>query len=137
MTTKASVHHIRVRYAETDTMGVAHHSAYVAWLEEARIEWLRQRGVSYRDLEKSGVFMPVTNVTIDYRRPFRFDDDIEFVTTVAVDGRCSLIFSSELRLLGSSNRHALGKVTVTAVDPASRPMRLPAELLADLGLVPQ
>ena len=50
-------HQLRVRYAETDAGGVAHHSSYVAWLEEARTEWMRQRGRSYADVEASGFFL--------------------------------------------------------------------------------
>ena len=130
-----SDHSIRVRYAETDTMGVAHHSAYVAWLEEARIEWLRSRGVSYRDLEEQGLFMPVTNVSIQYRRPFRFDDAMLLKTSVKRDGRCSLIFATELFLAGAESRHARGTVTVTAVDTQSRPTRLDDTLLRNLGLL--
>lgn len=55
-------------------MGVAHHSAYVVWLEAARVEWMRDRGLSYRDLETSGVSMAVSGLDVRYRRAARFDD---------------------------------------------------------------
>ena len=127
-------HRISVRYAETDAMGVAHHSSYVAWLEEARIEWLRDRGVRYRDLEEQGLFMPVTKVEIAYRRPFRFDDTLVMRTTLQTEGRCSLRFVTEFRQLGNDAIHASGQVVVTALDNASRPTRLDEQLLRTLGI---
>ena len=70
----------RVRYAETDAMGVAHHSAYIPWFELARIEALRDLGHSYADLEQSGVMMPVIDLQVAYRRSVRFDDEITLRT---------------------------------------------------------
>jgi acyl-CoA thioester hydrolase len=66
--------HLRVRYAETDAMGVAHHSAYVAWLEMGRVDWLRAVGGSYRELEGEGYALPVVDLRIRYVAPARFDD---------------------------------------------------------------
>jgi len=88
------VHRIRVRYAETDAQQVAHHSAYVVWLEEARIEALRSLGRSYRVLEEEGVLMPVIEVQVRYRRALRFDDEPELVTTVGREGRTRLRFET-------------------------------------------
>jgi acyl-CoA thioester hydrolase len=68
---------LRVRYAETDQMAIAHHSAYVVWLEAARIEWLRANGLSYRLLEADGILLPVHQLTIEYRSSARFDDLVE------------------------------------------------------------
>ena len=65
---------LRVRFAETDQMGVAHHAAYVVWLEAARVEWLRDLGLSYRDLEAQGVSLAVTGLDVRYRSAARFDD---------------------------------------------------------------
>jgi len=56
-------------------MGLAHHGAYVTWFEAARIEWLRFIGHSYRQLELDGVLMPVTEMTVRYKRSLRFDDE--------------------------------------------------------------
>jgi len=64
----------RVRYAETDAMGVAHHSAYVPWLEMGRVEWLRAAGLAYRDLETEGYDLPVVELRVRYVAPARFDD---------------------------------------------------------------
>jgi acyl-CoA thioester hydrolase len=65
---------LRVRFAETDQMGVAHHATYAVWLEAARVEWLRDLGLSYRELEAQGVSLAVTGLDVRYRRAVRFDD---------------------------------------------------------------
>jgi acyl-CoA thioester hydrolase len=65
---------VRVRYAETDQMGVAHHANYLIWCELARTRHMAQLGVSYRDLEASGVRLPVTEAHLRYRQPARYDD---------------------------------------------------------------
>jgi acyl-CoA thioester hydrolase len=67
---------VRVRYAECDPMGVAHHSAYPIWLEIARTDMLRHRGLVYRDLEAQGIFFVVARLSLRYRRPARYDDDL-------------------------------------------------------------
>ena len=65
---------IRVRYVETDQMGVVYHSHYFAWFEVARAESIRQLGITYADMEKTGIIMPVIDVQCRYLRPARYDD---------------------------------------------------------------
>lgn len=67
---------LRVRFAETDQMGVAHHSAYVVWLEAGRVEWLRQRGLSYREMEEAGLSLAVSRIEVAYRAAAFFDDEL-------------------------------------------------------------
>ena len=74
---------LRVRYVETDQMGVVHHSAYLAWMEVARTEYLRARGVPYRLLEEKGIRMPLLSVHAEYRVPARYDDEVELVARLA------------------------------------------------------
>lgn len=74
---------IRVRYKETDNMGVVHHSNYVNYYEVARTEMLRSRGTSYRQLEESGVMMPVKEVSMQYISPAHYDD----LLTVKIEAR--------------------------------------------------
>lgn len=119
-------HPIRVRYAESDQMGYAHHSAYVVWCEEARIEWLRAQDRSYRALEEQGVLMPVVELNVRYRRPSRFDDQLELVTTAEALGPSRLRFTT--RVCCGAELRAEAQVTVAAVDRAGRPARLPAGL---------
>ncbi|MEK7413504.1 MAG: thioesterase family protein, partial [Planctomycetota bacterium] len=90
----ADIHRIRVRYAETDQMAVAHHSAYVAWFEEARIAWLRNHGHSYKQLEESGTIMPVVELTIRYRKAARFDDELALTTTAVAAGPSRVVFTT-------------------------------------------
>lgn len=67
---------VRVRYAETDAMGVVHHSRYFVWLETARVEWLKSCGLNYKKLEQDGFFLPVVEANLTYRSPSFFDDEI-------------------------------------------------------------
>jgi acyl-CoA thioester hydrolase len=133
----AAIHTIRVRYAESDQMGVAHHAAYIAWLEECRIELLRQVGASYRELEARGVLMPVVELTIRYRRSLRFDDVATFATTVDARSPSRVVFATTIS--HGDQVCAEAQVTVAATGRDGRPMRVPAEvavLLNGVGSVP-
>lgn len=77
---------VRVRYAETDAAGIAHHGSYVDWMEVGRVEWLRSLGVSYADLERDGYTLPVVELHLRYVAPARFDDVLQ-VRTGLVDAR--------------------------------------------------
>lgn len=65
---------VRVRYAETDQMGVVYHGNYAQYFEMGRVEWLRNLGLSYAFMEKNGVMLPVVSLTINYKKPARYDD---------------------------------------------------------------
>lgn len=67
---------IRVRYAETDRMGVGYHGAYLPWLELARTAWLREHALPYREMEAAGCHLPVIEVTCRYLRPVQYDDEL-------------------------------------------------------------
>jgi acyl-CoA thioester hydrolase len=121
---------LRVRYAESDQMGVAHHGAYVAWFEAARIEWLRAHGQSYRELEAQGVLLPVFALSIEYQRAVRFDDVLDLTTDAHALGPSRLRFTTVLRLAGDPTPRATGTVTLATVNRDGRPIRLPAVLAA-------
>lgn len=70
---------LRVRYAETDAMGVVHHSRYFVWLELARVEWLKSLGIDYRKMETEGFFLPVVQADLSYKQPAFFDDELRIV----------------------------------------------------------
>jgi acyl-CoA thioester hydrolase len=76
-------HHFRVRYAETDAMGIAHHSSFLLWMEMGRTEFMRSFGFTYRELESLGVMLPVVELNVRYRRPTRYDDRLRIDTHVA------------------------------------------------------
>jgi len=121
------VHTIRVRYAESDQMGVAHHASYIPWLEEARIEWLRAHQRSYRQLEEEGVFMPVIDLQVRYKRSLRFDDVATLTTTARATGPTRICFTT--RVMHGDVLCVEAEVTVAAVNAAGKPQRIPAGLL--------
>jgi acyl-CoA thioester hydrolase len=84
--------HLRVRYAETDAMGIVHHSRYLPWLEMARTEFMRERGYTYRELEQVGVQLAVIEVQARYRAPAVYDDPIAVTARLAEFGRVKLRF---------------------------------------------
>ena len=67
---------IKVRYCETDQMGLVHHGSYINYFEEARISWISNLGFSYSEMEKSGIILPVSKLNVSYLRPAYFDDDL-------------------------------------------------------------
>ncbi len=71
---------VRVRYAETDKMGVVYHGNYAQYLEIGRVEWLRNLGISYNQMEKDGVMLPVVSLTMDYKKPATYDDELTIRT---------------------------------------------------------
>lgn len=88
---------IRVRYAECDPMGVAHHTAYPVWLEMGRTELLRQHGVTYRELEEQGFLLVVVSLTVRYRRPAKYDDVLTLVTRLSGSSHVKIEHEYELR----------------------------------------
>ncbi len=67
---------VTVRYAETDCMGVVHHAVYPVWYEIARTDYIKNLGMSYADMEKNGVMLPVTGITCTYHKPAKYDDTL-------------------------------------------------------------
>lgn len=84
MASELAIHRsqLRVRYAETDAMGVVHHAAYVPWLEVGRVNLLRAAGAPYGDIEARGLLVVLADLQVRYRSPARFDDLIEVQTTL-------------------------------------------------------
>jgi acyl-CoA thioester hydrolase len=127
-------HTIRVRYGESDQMGVAHHSAYVTWFEECRIEMMRSLGSSYRALEEQGLLMPVIELKVRYKRSLRFDDLAHCLTTARCIGPSRLVFTTVVR--NEDQVCAEAEVTVAATSRDGRPKRVPADLVAMLSAAP-
>ena len=72
---------VRVRYSETDQMGVVYHGNYVPYFEIGRVEWLRNKGVSYKSMEESGIGLPIVNMNISYKKSARYDELLTIHTT--------------------------------------------------------
>jgi acyl-CoA thioester hydrolase len=114
---------IRVRYAETDRMGLLHHANYLIYFEQGRTELLRSHGLSYKDLEDKGYLLVLTKIEVRYRWPARYDDLLTLktivtrTTTVRIDHRYEL--SCDGRLLAEASS------TLACVDREGRPQALP------------
>lgn len=87
---------LRVRYAETDQMGVVYHAHLLVYFEVARVELLRAVGLSYADLERGGLRLAVVEASLDYRRPIRYDAALVVRTRVVEVGRASVTFAYEV-----------------------------------------
>lgn len=84
---------VRVRYAETDQMGVVYYANYFVWFELGRTEWIRAHGVTYREFEDHGILLPVLEASCTYLAPCRYDDAVRVTTTVTVLTPARLGFS--------------------------------------------
>ncbi len=121
-----SLTELRVRYAETDAMGIVHHGAYVVWLEAGRVELLRALGEDYRQWEARGVFLSVAEVRIAYRAPARFDDRILIRTRVQEAGRRKVVVGYRVEREGTPL--AEGHTAHLVTGPEGRARVLPEDL---------
>lgn len=94
-------HRVRVGYVDTDKAGVVHHTVYLVWLEQARIEYLRAGGLDYRAFEReTQLALPVVEARMRYRSPARFDDQLDIETWVSISTRAKVVFESRIRRSG-------------------------------------
>ncbi len=120
------VHRLRVRFAETDAMGIVHHAAYLPYLEEARVEYLRAIGHPYHELRSEGLDIAVLEAAVRYIRPLRFDDVVEVRILIGPVTRTTFEVGYLLTRAGDV---AATAVTVHGcVDASARPTRLPGWL---------
>lgn len=87
---------VRVRYAETDQMGVVYHGNYAQYFEMGRVEWLRNLGVSYKWMEENGVMLPVVTLTMNYKRPAKYDDLLTIKTIFKSQTSVKIEFDYEI-----------------------------------------
>ena len=120
---------IRVRYVECDPMNVAHHSAYLPWLEIARSEMLRRDGMSYAECEKAGVFFVVARVSVRYRKPAYYDQMLDIEVSRESAGRFSM--EHAYRVLRDQELVAEATTTLVCVDSDGKPQSIPQWLLGD------
>jgi acyl-CoA thioester hydrolase len=124
---------VRVRYADTDQMGVVYYANYLVWFEIGRTEWLRDAGWNYREMEEAGVSLPVIEAHCKYRQPARYDDEIEIRTTATAVSPVRLRFDYQAVRTAGDALVAEGHTVHAALDANGRPCRLPARVLALLG----
>jgi len=126
---------VRVRYAETDQMGVVYYANYLVWFEVGRVAWCRARGFDYRDMEaQDGRLMMVAEARCRYKAPARFDDAILVRTALGAASERVIRFVYEIRGKGSSLLLATGETAHIVADRELRPARLPKRYLPFFGL---
>ena len=130
---KTSTSTIRVRYAETDQMGVVYYANYLVWFEVARTDLLRTLGWTYREMEETGIALPVTEVECRYRRPARYDDEMEIRTEAVVTSPVRMEFRYEVTRKGETEVVATGRTAHAALGRNGRPCRLPERVTRALA----
>lgn len=117
-------HTFRVRYAETDAMGITHHAAYLVWMEMGRTEFMRHFGFTYRELEKMGVMLPVVEVNVRYKQSSRYDDEITVSTWVEEMDRVRLKLAYRMVRTEDGALLMEGSSTHTYMGPDGRLLRI-------------
>ena len=115
---------VRVRYAETDKMGVVYYANYFVWFEVGRADLLRSLGWTYREMEHAGIALPVIAAECDYRRPARYDEEIEIRTRGRMLSPVRMEFTYEIARRDDDIVVAAGRTVHAALDPAGKPCRL-------------
>jgi acyl-CoA thioester hydrolase len=119
---------LRVRYAETDQMGVVYHANYLIWCEMGRTDLIRRLGMSYADMEKAGVSLAVSELSARFHAAARYDEVIRVRTSIA-DVRSRMItFDYVISNAATNQRLVSARTTLVSIDRAGRPISLPAEL---------
>ncbi len=129
-----TIYRVRTRFAETDLMGVIHHAAFLGYLEAARIEYLRRRGITYLSWAEQGVHLAVVETRIRHRRPAFFDDVISVEVRLAELGRVKARFEYKLTVLRGSVAElvAEGATLLACVDSVQKLRRIPPEAIFTL-----
>jgi acyl-CoA thioester hydrolase len=120
---------LRVRYGETDQMGVAYHPHYLAWCEVGRTEFIRELGVSYAQIERMGYFLAVAEASVRYSVAARYDDGIRVETWLEAVKSRALTFAYEIHREDPPALLATARTTLVAIDGGGRPRRLPDSIL--------
>ena len=119
---------VRVRYAETDKMGIVYYANYFVWFEIGRTDWLRETGWTYREMEADGYGLPVIEAACEYKQGARYDDEIEIRTRGRLASGVRVAFDYELVRRSDGMAVASGRTVHAAVDRSGRPVRLPARV---------
>ena len=116
---------VRVRYAETDKMGVVYHSNYLVWFEIGRTDWLRDTGWTYRSMEEDGIQLPVIEAHCEYRQAARYDDEVAIRTRAKKLSPVRMQFDYEAVRRADSVLLATGYTVHATIDRNGRPIRMP------------
>jgi acyl-CoA thioester hydrolase len=125
---------VRVRYAETDQMGIAYHGAYFVWFEVARVDYLREHGFTYRELEeKEDLHLPVIEAQARFLKPTFYDDVLEIRTRLTEISGARVSFEYAVHREVDAPAVATGRTAHAAVDKRGRPRRFPEALRQQLS----
>jgi len=125
---------LRVRFFETDLMGIVHHATYLTYVEAGRVEYLRRRGADYRALMERGFHMPVVEALLRYRRTARFDDELVVEARLGALTRVTVRF--DYTVLREGDLIVEGHTLLACVDETHKPRRIPADIV-DLLRAPE
>jgi acyl-CoA thioester hydrolase len=135
LSTTGSISRVRVRYAETDQMGIVYYANYFVWFEVGRTDLLRHAGWSYREMEREGFSLPVVEAHCEYRQPARYDDELEISTRGGQLSPVRVRFDYEVVRPADDTVLAGGHTVHAALDAAGRPRRLPERISQLLTVV--
>lgn len=124
-----------MRYAETDQMGVAYHANYLVWCEMGRTDFIRHHVRSYAELEREGVALAVSEATVRYHAPARYDEVIRVTTTLTDVRSRALTFEYLISRDPGGERLATARTTLVSIAPGGRPVAMPEALRAQLEAV--
>jgi acyl-CoA thioester hydrolase len=119
---------LRVRYAETDRMGVVYHANYLAWCEVGRTEYIRSLGVSYADLESRGLMLAVSEASLRYHAPARYDDIVRIDTSLGELRSRTVTVEYLITHAASGTRLVSARTTLVSMDDRGRTVSLPADV---------
>jgi acyl-CoA thioester hydrolase len=122
----------RVLYGDTDQMQIVYYANYLRFFEGARNEWLRTHGMTYVDIERAGIQLPVVDCAIRYLRPAKYDDLLEIEAKVSAS-RVRIRFDYEVRRQGSPEMLVEGHTVHASIGKEGRPVRMPEWLVEKLG----
>jgi acyl-CoA thioester hydrolase len=118
----------RVRYSETDQMGVVYHANYLIWCEVGRTDFIRARGMSYADIERAGVGLAVSELSARFHAAARYDELIRVRTTLTDVRSRSITFDYLITHAASGSRLVSARTALVSIDASGRPVALPASV---------
>ena len=129
---------VRVRYAETDQMGRAHHRHYLVWCELGRTTLMRAHGISYAEMERAGLLLPVSRVEVEYRVPVAYDERVRIHTRLERVRSREIVFAYRIARAEDDATLARARTWLVCADERGRPRRFPEDVkrrLVDLAAV--
>ena len=124
---------LRVRYGETDQMGVVYHAEYLVWCEIGRTEFIRSAGLPYSEMERRGTALAVADASLRYHAPARYDDVVRIETSLRSVGSRAITFDYVIFLAESGVKLVTARTMLVALDAKGRSTTIPADIRELLG----